>query len=96
MNIFKYFISLLIIFIIRTNCSAYNKLDLQLALLILSAGDHNGNIVKDNDGNYLKINIASNSYPAGKYEVDIADIIPRLAEIKEYYKTNMKKMKKKN
>jgi len=54
MNFIKYFISLLFLFIIKTNFSAYNKLDLQLALLILSAGNHNGNIVKKGD-DFLKI-----------------------------------------
>jgi len=48
MNIIKYFISILLIFVIKTNCSSYNHLDIQLALLILAAGDYKGNIVKDN------------------------------------------------
>ncbi|ORX53810.1 hypothetical protein BCR36DRAFT_582066 [Piromyces finnis] len=79
MNIIRYFISLLFIFIIKANCSSYNKLDLQLALLILSAGDHNGNIVKNKNGEYLKINI--NKEGSG-IQKDIVDIIPSLAGIK--------------
>ena len=86
MNITKYFISLLIAFIINVNCSPYNHLDIQYAPLILSAGDHNGNIVRGKDGKYLKINIASsevNDKDKPNYEVDIVDIVPALAKIRK-------------
>jgi len=42
---------LLLFFIIKTNCGVYNHLDIQLVLIILSTGDHNGNIVKDEKTN---------------------------------------------
>jgi len=41
MNFIKQFILLLFYVIITTDCSPYNHLDIQLALLILSADDHN-------------------------------------------------------
>ncbi|ORX42948.1 hypothetical protein BCR36DRAFT_148065 [Piromyces finnis] len=65
--------------IIKANCSSYNKLDLQLALLILSAGDRNGNIVKNKNDEYLKININKEGNGIQK---DTVNIIPSLAEIK--------------
>jgi len=86
MNIIKYFISLLIIFIIEINYSPYNHLDLQLASLIQSVDDHNGNIVRDKNGDYLKIDISSKNNV--KCEVNITDIIPVFAEIKEKYKND--------
>ncbi|ORX42229.1 hypothetical protein BCR36DRAFT_291498 [Piromyces finnis] len=59
----------------------YNHLDIQLALLILSAGDHDGNIVKDANLEYLKINISKNL--SNKVEKDIVDIIPSLRDIRK-------------
>ncbi|ORX59262.1 hypothetical protein BCR36DRAFT_366445 [Piromyces finnis] len=80
MNIIKYFILLLVV-ITKIDCSPHNHLDIQLSLLILSAGDHNGNIVKDIDSNYLKINISKNE---NKNEMkDIVDIIPSLRKIRD-------------
>ena len=80
MNIIKHFILFLLIFIIKIDCSPYNHLDLQLALLILSAGDHEGNIINGNDNKPLKINIGKNG---SNIEVDIVDIIPRLSRIRK-------------
>ncbi|KAG4092743.1 hypothetical protein H8356DRAFT_1294369 [Neocallimastix lanati (nom. inval.)] len=60
----------------------YNHLDLQIALLILLAGDHNGNIVKGLDGKPLKINISINNSNNNKYIKDITEIIPSLKKVK--------------
>jgi len=73
MNIIKFIILLLFIFITTIDCSPYNHLDLQVSLLILAAGDHNGNIVKDKYDNPLKINISSNKNKDNL--VSIIDII---------------------
>ena len=73
MNIIKFIILLLFIFITTIDCSPYNHLDLQVSLLILTAGDHNGNIVKDKYDNPLKINISSNKNKDNL--VSIIDII---------------------
>ncbi|ORX42642.1 hypothetical protein BCR36DRAFT_463120, partial [Piromyces finnis] len=80
MRIIKWFILILVI-ITKIYCSPYNHLDIQLALLILSAGDHDGNIVKDANLEYMKINISKD--PSNKVEKDIVDIIPSLRKIKE-------------
>ena len=64
MNISKYFILLLLF--TKINCSPFNHLDIQLALLILAAGDHNGNIITDpnNPNNYLSVkNIGKSNLP---------------------------------
>jgi len=75
MNIIKLYILLLLIFVTKTNCGTYNHLDLQLVLLILSSGDNNkGNIIKDVDGNYLKINISAKN-PIYK---NFIEIVPEL------------------
>jgi len=85
MNFIKYFICLLLI-IIKIDCSPYNHLDIQLSLLILSAGDINGNILYDptlinengkEERKYLSINIGKN----GKLIRSIVDIIPSLKAI---------------
>ena len=81
MNIIKYFILLLVLFT-KIDCSPYNHLDLQIALLILLAGDHNGNIVKGLDGKPLKINISINNSNNNKYIKDITEIIPSLKKVK--------------
>ncbi|ORX84802.1 hypothetical protein BCR32DRAFT_111392 [Anaeromyces robustus] len=95
MNNIKYFISLLILYIIKVDCSPYNHLDLQIALLILSAGDHKGNIVKDLDEKPLKINISIKNFDNNKYIKDITEIIPKLNEVKtdSNYDTDSKKTK---
>jgi len=79
LNSIIHFILLLIIFIIEINYSPYNHLDIQLASLIQSFDDHNGNIVKDKNGDCLKIDISSKNNV--KREVDITDVIPVFAEI---------------
>ena len=63
MNISKYFILLLLF--TKINCNPFNHLDIQLALLILAAGDHNGNIITDpnNPNNYLSVNIGKSNIP---------------------------------
>jgi len=81
MSIIKYFI-LLFLILNKIKCSPYNHLDFQLALLILSAGDHGSKIVLDpNTKDYLKINI--NKEKKRSYKVDIVDIIPSLKEIRD-------------
>ncbi|ORX42654.1 hypothetical protein BCR36DRAFT_156730, partial [Piromyces finnis] len=81
MRIIKWFI-LILISITKIYCSPYNHLDIQLALLILSAGDHDGNIVKDANLEFMKINISKD--PSNKVEKDIIDIIPSLREIRKH------------
>jgi len=80
MNIIKYYFIYLLLFIIKNNGSPWNHLDLQLSLLILSAGNHDGEIIKDKaTDNYLKINVKDNS----KIEmVDIVEIIPKLRKMR--------------
>ncbi|ORX64140.1 hypothetical protein BCR32DRAFT_251268 [Anaeromyces robustus] len=79
----------------EVDCSPYNHLDLQIALLILSAGDHKGNIVKDLDEKPLKINISIKNFDNNKYIKDITEIIPKLNEVKtdSNYDTDSKKTK---
>jgi len=81
MNIIKFIILLLFIFITTIDCSPYNHLDLQVSLLILAAGDHDGNIVKDKYNNPIKINI-SNDERKDNF-ASIIDIIPKLSKYKE-------------
>jgi len=91
MNINKYFVSILLLLIIKVNCGVYNHLDMQLALLILSAGDHNGNIIKDANGNYLEIIIGREKDSQGNFvdiKKDITEIIPALVDVKKQNKSN--------
>ena len=92
MNIIKYFILLLLTFVIKVNSGVYNHLDIQLALLILSFGDHNGNIIKDANNEYMKVRVGE--YIENNHvvyiEKDITEIIPALAELNEKYKNNPK------
>ena len=87
MNIIKYFILLLLTFVIKVNSGVYNHLDIQLALLILS--DHNGKIIKDTQNNYMKIKIReySKNNQINYEEADITDILSVLVEIKDKYKS---------
>jgi hypothetical protein len=86
MNIFKYFVLILVI-IAKNYCSPFNHLDLQLALLILSTGDYNGEILydptvsQDSSGEYseyLTVNIGKNSVR----KRSIVEILPVLNKIK--------------
>jgi len=82
MKFIKYFILLLLI--IKIDCSPYNHLDTQLALLILSADNHKGKIVGDysnkNNPDYLKIVVGKDKEQ--EITMTIVDIIPSLKEVK--------------
>jgi len=47
-------------------------------MLILAAGDYNGDIVKDASEDYLKVDIGS----VNKLEKSIVDTIPKLNEVR--------------
>jgi len=92
MSIIKFFV-LLLFCIIKIDCSPYNHLDLQLAMLILSAGDPNGNILYNPkfkeykeevdmlDRNYnIYLTVAIDNSDENN-EKSIVDILPVLHEI---------------
>ena len=82
MIIFKYIVVLFFIFN-KIICSPQNHLSTQLVLLILAAGDNNGEIAQDKNGP-LEIDISKNN--RSNLKKTIIDIIPSLKEI--YDKTS--------
>jgi len=82
MNIIKIIILLLVYSIVKINCGTYNHLDLQLALLILSAGNNTDNIVENlTNSGYLTIKVKNKG--SSSENVSIVDIIPSLKEIQD-------------